>query len=166
MVKHSLRSLLAHKLRLLLTVTAVTVGVAFVSGTFVLSDTMGKAFDELYAGLTKGTDVTVRAEAAYNDISTQGQQRPLDESLVGQVRPVPGVEVAEGGVTGFALILDKHGEPIQPGGAPTLGSSVGAGPAAGRRLLVPRRPRPARRRRGRARRGVGPQGRLPRRRHG
>ena len=124
MVKHSLRSLLAHKLRLLLTVTAVTVGVAFVSGTFVLSDTMGKAFDELYAGLTKGTDVTVRAEAAYNDISTQGQQRPLEESLVGQVRQMPGVEVAEGGVSGFALILDKHGDPIQPGGAPTLGSSV------------------------------------------
>ena len=49
MVKHSLRSLLAHKLRLFLTVTAVTVGVAFVSGTFVLSDTMSKAFDELYA---------------------------------------------------------------------------------------------------------------------
>ena len=76
MVKHSLRSLLAHKLRLLLTVTAVTVGVAFVSGTFVLSDTMGKAFDELYAGLTKGTDVTVRAEAAYNDISTAGPAAP------------------------------------------------------------------------------------------
>jgi putative ABC transport system permease protein len=124
MVKHSLRSLLAHKLRLLLTVTAVTVGVAFVSGTFVLSDTMGKAFDELYAGLTKGTDVSVRAASAYQDINTQGQQRPLDEALVGQVRAVPGVAVAEGGVTGFALVLDSHGEPVQPGGAPTLGSSM------------------------------------------
>ena len=43
----------------------MTVGVSFVSGTFVLSDTMGKAFDELYAGLTSGTDVVVRAKAAY-----------------------------------------------------------------------------------------------------
>ena len=81
MLKVSLRSLLAHKLRLLLTVLAVTVGVAFVSGTFVLSDTMSKAFDELYTGLTKGTDVAVRAKAAYTDITTQGQLRPLDDDL-------------------------------------------------------------------------------------
>ncbi len=125
MVRHSLRSLLAHKLRLLLTLTAVTVGVAFVSGTFVLSDTMSKAFDELYAGLTKGVDVSVTAEPAYHDISTQGQTRPLDESLVRTVSHVPGVTVAQGGVTGFALVLDKAGHPIQPGGAPTLGASIG-----------------------------------------
>ncbi|MEU8263939.1 FtsX-like permease family protein [Micromonospora sp. NPDC048999] len=123
-LKISLRSLLTHKLRLVLTIAAVTLGVAFVSGTFVLSDTMGKAFDQLYAGLAKGTDVTVRATAAYTDISTQGQARPLDESLVERVRQVPGVESAEGGVTGFALMLDKQGEPIQPGGAPTLGGSM------------------------------------------
>ena len=125
MLKHSLRSLFAHKLRLFLTVTAVTVGVAFVSGTFVLSDTMSKAFDELYAGLTKGVDVSVTAKPAYNDISTQGQTRPLDEALVRQVAAVPGVTVAQGGVSGFALVLDKHGKPIQPGGAPTLGVSIG-----------------------------------------
>jgi putative ABC transport system permease protein len=124
MVKLSLRSLLMHKLRLFLTVAAVTVGVAFVSGTFVLSDTMSKAFDELYDGLTKGTDVAVQAEPAYSDITTQGQLRPLDESVVDLVRDVPGVAVAEGSLTGFALILDKDGEPIQPGGAPTLGAST------------------------------------------
>jgi hypothetical protein len=43
----SLRNVLANKLRLLLTIAAVTVGVAFVSGTFVLSDTMSRAFDQL-----------------------------------------------------------------------------------------------------------------------
>ena len=52
MLKVSLRNLLVNKLRLLLTIAAVTVGVTFVSGTFVLSDTMVKAFDELYTGLT------------------------------------------------------------------------------------------------------------------
>lgn len=128
MLKHSLRSLLAHKLRLLLTVAAVTVGVAFVSGSFVLSDTMSKAFDQLYDGLTQGTDVAVRAEASYNDITTQGQQRPLDDRLVDRVAAVPGVAAAEGSLTGFALILDKDGEPIQPGGAPTLGSGTHTDP--------------------------------------
>lgn len=126
MLRFSLRNLLASKVRLLLTLASVVVGVAFVSGTFVLSDTMVKAFDELYAGLTSGTDVVVRAESAYDaDLTTTGGQvRPLDEKLVDTVRQVPGVDVAEGSVFGFALIIDPDGKPIQPGGAPTFGTSI------------------------------------------
>lgn len=126
MLKVSLRNLLVNKLRLLLTVAAVTVGVTFVSGSFVLSDTMVKAFDELYEGLTSGTDVVVKSEAAYDaDIAaTGGQVRPLDEDVVEVVSGVPGVEVAEGSVFGFALVLDKDGDAMQPGGAPTIGTSV------------------------------------------
>lgn len=126
MVKVSLRNLLVNKLRLFLTVAAVTVGVTFVSGTFVLSDTMVKAFDELYTGLTSGTDVVVKSEAAYeaDPATTDGQVRPLDEGIVATVGEVPGVAVAEGSVFGFALVLDEDGEPIQPGGAPTLGTSL------------------------------------------
>ncbi|HET6937766.1 MAG TPA: FtsX-like permease family protein, partial [Nocardioides sp.] len=122
----SLRNLLVNKLRLLLTVMAVTLGVSFVSGTFVLSDTMVKAFDELYTGLTSGTDVVVRSQSAYDaDLTTTGGQvRPLDESIVDTVRAVPGVDVAEGSVFGFALIIDRHGDPVQPGGAPTFGTSI------------------------------------------
>ncbi len=127
MIRVALRNLLAGKLRLFLTVAAVTVGVSFVSGTFVLSDTMGKAFDELYAGLTSSTDVVVKSKAAFDADITQtgGQVKPLDESMVDQVARVPGVVVAEGVVTGFALILDRNGDPIQPGGAPTFGTSIG-----------------------------------------
>ena len=123
----SIRNLLVSKLRLFLTVVAVTIGVSFVSGTFVLSDTMAKAFDELYAGLTSGTDVVVKSKPAFDaDITTNGGQvRPMDEAMVDQVARVPGVALARGGVTGFALILDKDGQPIQPGGAPTFGASVG-----------------------------------------
>ncbi len=126
MLRFSLRNLLASRLRLLLTTFSVVVGVAFVSGTFVLSDTMVKAFDELYTGLTSGTDVVVRSQSAYDAsvTTTGGMGRPLDEALVATVRGVPGVEAAEGSVTGFALIVDRHGKPIQPSGAPTLGVSV------------------------------------------
>jgi putative ABC transport system permease protein len=128
MFRVSLRNLLASKLRLLLTIAAVTVGVTFVSGTFVLSDTMVKAFDELYGGLTAGTDVVVKSEPAFDAsvATTGGQVRPLDDDIVVRVDQVPGVAVAEGSVSGFALILDKHGDPVQPGGAPTIGASVTA----------------------------------------
>lgn len=127
MLRVSLRNLLVSKLRLFLTVAAVTVGVAFVSGTFVLSDTMMKAFDGLYAGLTSGTDVVVKSKPAFDaDVATNGGQvRPIDESMVDEVSRVPGVALVRGGVTGYALILDKQGQPIQPGGAPTIGASVG-----------------------------------------
>src|SRR3954453_686090 len=126
MLRVSLRNLLINKLRLLLTISAITVGVTFVSGTFVLSDTMVKAFDELYTGLTSGTEVVVRSQAAYDaDLTTTGGQvRPLDETIVDTIRAVPGVDVAEGSVFGFALIIDKHGDPVQPGGAPTFGTSI------------------------------------------
>ncbi|HEX2895135.1 MAG TPA: FtsX-like permease family protein [Marmoricola sp.] len=125
MLKVSLRNLFVNKLRLFLTVAAVTVGVSFVSGTFVLSDTMNKAFDELYAGLTSGQDVVVRAKAPYDLDVTMGEApRPLDESVVAKVAAVPGVEVAQGEVSGYALVLDKHGDPIQPGGAPTFGGTA------------------------------------------
>ncbi len=146
MLRLSIRNLLVSKLRLFLTVAAVMVGVSFVSGTFVLSDTMGKAFEELYVGLTSGTDVVVKAEAAFEaDITTNGGQvRPIDESMVDAVRDVPGVAFAQGSVTGFALILDKNGEPIQPGGAPTFGASIGdtrlAGDFAYRQGFPPSRP--------------------------
>ena len=53
---------------------------------------MVKAFDELYAGLTSGTDVVVKSEAAYEaDIATTGGQvRPLDESIVDDGAKRPG----------------------------------------------------------------------------
>ena len=76
MFRVSLRNLLASKLRLLLTIAAVTVGVTFVSGTFVLSDTMNKAFDQLFSGLTAGTDVVVRGRVAYTTDVTAGEQPP------------------------------------------------------------------------------------------
>jgi putative ABC transport system permease protein len=118
-----LKGLLARKLRLLLTAVSISLGVAFVSGTFVLGDTMTATFDQLYEGLTEGTDVTVRGESAFTDTSTLGATRPFDAAVLDQVRQVEGVAAAEGSVTGYALILDKAGEPVQPGGAPTLGAS-------------------------------------------
>lgn len=121
MLRISLRSLLAHRLRLALTALAVALGVSFVAGTFILSDTMGKAFDQLYAGLSQGTDVTVRATAAFSgDPSFIG--KPIDASVLSTVRGVDGVAAAEGGLTGYALVIGKDGKPVQPGGAPTLAS--------------------------------------------
>ncbi|GIH71519.1 ABC transporter permease [Sphaerimonospora thailandensis] len=119
----ALKGLAARKLRLLLTAVSIALGVSFVTGTFVLGDTMTATFDKLYADMGQGTDVTVRARPAFTDAPTMGSPRPMPVDLVDRVREVPGVAAAEGGITGYALMLDKSGKPIQPGGAPTLGVS-------------------------------------------
>jgi putative ABC transport system permease protein len=118
-----LKGLLARKLRLALTALSISLGVAFVTGTFVLGDTMTATFDQLYEGLTEGTDVTVRSESAFTDTTTLGASKPFDEAVLDEVAGVDGVDAVAGVVTGYALILDKAGEPVQPGGAPTLGAN-------------------------------------------
>ena len=92
MLRTALKNLLAHKLRLLTTALAVTLGVAFMAGTLVLTDTISQTFDNLFADVYKGTDAVVRAKAAFEGPQGTGEQRGrVDASLVPTVRAVPGV---------------------------------------------------------------------------
>ena len=82
MFRTTLKDLSARKLRLLTTSIAVLLGVAFMAGTLVLTDTIGKTFDDLFADVNSGTDAYVRAELAF-DSDWFGDQRPrLDTALV------------------------------------------------------------------------------------
>jgi putative ABC transport system permease protein len=120
----TLTGLFAKKFRLVLTSLAVVLGVAFVSGTLVLTDTLGTVFDDLFANTTKGVDAVVRARKPYEETGqgATSTRPPVPESLVGTVRAVPGVERAQGSVVGFALVEGKDGDSIQHQ-APTLGTS-------------------------------------------
>ena len=126
MFKIALQSLLARKLRLVTTALAVILGVAFTAGTLVLTDTMSSIFNDLSAGVYKGTDAVVRAKAVFNGPMNMGEQRPLvDASLVPGLSHVPGVAAVEGSVLGYTRLIGKDGKPIgNPGsGAPTLGGN-------------------------------------------
>src|SRR6516162_6735415 len=128
MVKIILQSLLARKRRLVTTALAVVIGVAFTAGTLMLTDSMGKTFDDLSAGAFKGTDAVVRAVKVFNDPS--GDQRSLvDASLVPALSRVPGVAHAQGTVQGFAQLIGKDGTPVGSGRAPTFGGNWGTVPA-------------------------------------
>ena len=124
----TIRSLLARKRRLFTTALAVTLGVAFMAGTLVLSDTIGKTFDDLFGDAYANTDVVVRQEAAFEGIAggeTAAQRGRVDAALVGRLRSVKGVVVAEGTIFGYARLVDSDGEPIgnPEMGAPTLGTA-------------------------------------------
>ena len=125
MLRATLKGLLAHKLRFALTGLAVVLGVAFMSGTFVLTDTVSKVFNDLFGEINENTDAYVRSSSS-TDVDFGGTLRPwIPESLVEPVRAVDGVELAE---PDFVLqsgvrLLDSDGDPMgNPNmGAPTLG---------------------------------------------
>jgi len=125
MFRTTLKTLAARKLRLFTTSFAVLLGVAFMAGTLVLTDTIGKTFDKLFADVNSGTDAYVRSEAAF-DSEWFGEQRPrLDTTLLDQINDVDGVAVAEGHIEAYAQLVDKAGKPIgNPNmGAPVLGAA-------------------------------------------
>src|SRR5215472_17272111 len=127
MFKIVFQSLLARKRRLVTTALAVIIGVAFTVGTLMLTDSMGKTFDDLSAGAYKGTDAVVRATKVFNDPA--GDRRTLvDASLVPALSQVPGVAHAQGTVQGAALLIGKDGTPLDSGHAPTLGGNWGTVP--------------------------------------
>ncbi|HEX6206994.1 MAG TPA: ABC transporter permease, partial [Actinomycetota bacterium] len=121
MLRATLKGLLAHKFRLALTAIAVVLGVAFVAGTLVLTDTIAKAFDEVFASAQEGVDVEVRAEAS--DLAAGGDRERIPEELLSVIQRVEGVDRVEGGVTGYAQIVDASGEATGTTGAPTFGIS-------------------------------------------
>jgi putative ABC transport system permease protein len=128
MLTSTFRAMIAHKMRLVLTTASIALGVAFLAGTLVLTDTMGLAFDQLFGKVSAGTDAVVRTEAAYTKSEGVGTERgPISASVLADVAKVDGVRVAEGKVTGYALLTDNDGKAIlTSGGAPTQGYSMAA----------------------------------------
>jgi putative ABC transport system permease protein len=126
MLTATFRSMVAHKLRLLLTTASIALGVALLAGTLILTNTMGIAFDMLFGKIGSGTDAVVRTEAPYTQTEGVGTNRgPIAASVLDQVRQVDGVRAAEGSVQGYALLTDTEGRAITTnGGAPTNGYSM------------------------------------------
>jgi putative ABC transport system permease protein len=114
----ALKGLRARKLRSVLTGVAIVLGAAMIAGTFILTDQVSGAFDEIFAKANQGTDVILTQKTAFN--SQQQQAGPLPESLVATVRKVPGVALAEGqiGALGALVVDGKSAGPA--GGAPPL----------------------------------------------
>ncbi|WP_377271046.1 ABC transporter permease [Peterkaempfera sp. SMS 1(5)a] len=124
MLKTSLRSFFAHKGRMALSLIAVVLSVAFVSGTLVFTDTATATFDRLFA--TTASDIAVGPAddgADHNEQSGGAMARTLPASVVQQVAAQPGVKTATGEVSvSNATIVDPDtNKSIGPtGGAPTL----------------------------------------------
>jgi putative ABC transport system permease protein len=144
MLRTTLTNLRARPLRVLATSMAVLLGVAFMSGTLVLSDTMGRSFDQLVERIYADTDAVVRGEKLFDSADPFGTPaRPLvDDALVEVVAGVEGVASVYGSIDGYAQLVGSDGEAIgNPGqGAPTYGVAWSDDPAFNPLVLVEGRP--------------------------
>lgn len=123
MRRATLKNLLAHKMRMALVTMSVVLGVAFVTGTFVFTDTMNATFTSLTGEANEGTDVAVRAESAFSTGDGMNERQPVPAELVDTVAAVDGVAEAAGYVEGYAAVQGSDGEVVANGWAPQLGVS-------------------------------------------
>ncbi|GAA1941043.1 ABC transporter permease [Streptomyces durmitorensis] len=108
MFRTALRNVLAHKARLLMTVLAVMLGVAFVSGTLVFTDTFGNAYKNKSAKSFDHVSVAIQQFGGEDD---ETKQKPrLTDSLVKKAGSLPGADSAIAGVSGFTALADKDGK--------------------------------------------------------
>ena len=125
----SIRTILAHKRRLLSTVVSIVLGVAFLVGTMVFTDSLRRTFDDLFSSVYGTTDVVVRSSEQIDIGQGVSQRGRMPETLVARVAAVPGVTSAEAFVSGYARILSKDGEPLgSDQGSPNFGMQLSDDP--------------------------------------
>ncbi len=110
MRKITVRGLFARKLRLALTALAIVLGVTFVTGTLVLTDTLNRTFDTLIGTAYQHVNFEVRGTAAFNNDTAAAangtaDRKPLPASIVAAIRRVPGVAYVDPSVAGYAQFV-------------------------------------------------------------
>jgi putative ABC transport system permease protein len=136
MRKVTIKGLLAHKLRLALTSLAIVLGVTFISGTLVLTDTLHNMFFSLVGNIYQKIDFDVRGVAQFPGNSADAVRNPLAEAVLTTVLRAPGVEAAYGEVVNYAQFLSHTGQPIATGSEPTLGENFDPDPRTSELRIV------------------------------
>jgi putative ABC transport system permease protein len=144
MLRLALKGALARRLRLALTATSIVIGVAFVAGTYVLTDTLNATFDSLFGGAEKGISVVVRGHEAFKvtgfDAGPTEERALVPDSVLQEVLTVNGVKDAVGVASGYAQLVYK-GKAVVNGGAPNIGTAwVGNKPESALHLVRGREP--------------------------
>ncbi|REH19319.1 MULTISPECIES: ABC transporter permease [unclassified Streptomyces] len=120
-VRLSVSSLRSHKRRFAGTFLAVVLGVAFLTGTLVMGDTLRASFDTLFGNAAGGTDAVVRsADAITTPGESQGVRQPVGTELVRTLERVDGVAAVAPSIQGAGQLVGANGDPIGGQGPPTL----------------------------------------------
>lgn len=121
MLKSAIKSLLAHKTRMALSTLAIVLGVAFIAGTYIYTDTTNEAFGGIFDEAFVGIDVIVTGDSEF----AFGQGVFFDEAVADDIAAIDGVDRIEPAVDGFGVqILDKEGEAIGAQGPPKFSGYI------------------------------------------
>ena len=126
MTRVALKGLLGRKTRAVLTAIAVVIGVAMISGTYILTDTIKAAFSTVFTRAYAHADAVITGKSAIGtDNNNQGRALPptLPQSLLTRVQGLPQVSLASGAIADTAGLVGHDGKVISRGGAPNLAFS-------------------------------------------
>ena len=123
MLRASLRGLLSRKLRLTLAVVAIVLGVAFLSGAFVLTDSLGARFGKLFESVNQNVAVQV---VLTEDAFDEDPQPRLTQAQLDAMGRLPGVSAVSGDVSAMGVVPfdTQDGKPVTTQGAPQIGIGV------------------------------------------
>lgn len=125
MLRIAFKSALFNKRRLVGTGLSIVIGIAFLAGTLVFTDTISRTFDTLFADVYKTTDTYVRSSGEIDVGFGQRLYDRLPESIVSDIEAIDGVDRAVANVSGFARVISKTGKPIGlDNGSPNFGMSI------------------------------------------
>ena len=132
MLRATWRSVFAHKLRLFLSAFAVILGVAFVAGSYIFTDTLDRAFTGLTSGAVGDVMVTPGESGEGGGIGPGAAGlRTVPGDLVAELAAVPGAARADGRITNFGtFVVSKAGKIIGSQGTPGIAVNRTEGPAA------------------------------------
>lgn len=111
------KGLVGHRLRFALTALSIALGVGLVAASYMFTDSLDQAFDDLFSATLSGFDLQVRPEVDEDLAFTQGAPLPIE--LVDEIGSLPGIDAARGSIFGFAQV-SAGGESLNNGTSPTF----------------------------------------------
>ena len=123
----AIKGLLGRKLRTVLTALAIILGVAMISGTYILTDTITGAFTSIVDKSYENSDAVISGKVAFKNTNSNTQQTPaFPDSVLTSVRQLPQTGSAAGVITDEAHLVGRDGKIIASGGSPPIAYSVDA----------------------------------------
>ena len=121
----ALKGLLGRKLRTVLTALAIVLGVAMISGTYVLTDTITAAFTNVVSDSYSNSDAVISGKVAFKNTNSNTEETPaFPAAVLTKVKALPDVAAAAGGVGDQVKLIDRNGKVISTGGGESIASSV------------------------------------------
>jgi putative ABC transport system permease protein len=124
MMRVALKGLAGRKLRSALTALAIVLGVAMVSGTFVLTDTIDRGYDTVFSDAYAQSDVVITPQEGFGQ--EQAGAGGFPASVLQDVQGLPGVDAAAGAVVDQARLIDRDGDVLGAGGMAPMAFGIDA----------------------------------------